>query len=98
MEVESTSGEDKPSSTASGRDRSQTEPSSSMEELKRGVFEGVLYELKARYTPEKTIGKGAFGSVLAVRDAVSGERRAVKKQTSVFERPGRAKQALRESV
>ena len=51
-----------------------------------------------RYTPIKAIGKGAYGVVCSARDAVTGNKVAVKKIGKVFETLHDARRALREML
>ncbi|KAF4321258.1 hypothetical protein JM18_002515 [Phytophthora kernoviae] len=58
---------------------------------------GQMFTLDVRYQLVKSIGNGAYGAVIAVKDVISdGENLAVKKITNIFEDLVDAKRILRE--
>jgi len=54
------------------------------------------FEVDARYSYRRTVGQGAYGTVVAVADSVTGQDFAIKKIRNVFENPIDAKRILRE--
>lgn len=57
---------------------------------------GQVFTLDTRYRLLKSVGNGAYGAVIAVKDAVADENVAVKKITNIFEDLVDAKRILRE--
>lgn len=57
---------------------------------------GNLFEVDAKYTPIKPIGKGAYGVVCSARNTENDEKIAIKKIGSAFDNPIDAKRTLRE--
>jgi len=57
---------------------------------------GNLFEVDAKYTPIKPIGKGAYGVVCSARNTESGDKIAIKKIGNAFENAIDAKRTLRE--
>lgn len=49
-----------------------------------------------RYQPLRALGRGAYGMVMSARDAVTGDKVAIKKINAVFENPIVAWRTLRE--
>ncbi|CAI5943938.1 unnamed protein product [Closterium sp. NIES-64] len=56
----------------------------------------TLFEIDAKYTPIKPIGKGAYGVVCSARNADTGEKVAIKKISNAFENATDARRTLRE--
>eukprot|EP00227_Mantoniella_beaufortii_P003667 CAMPEP_0197617476 /NCGR_PEP_ID=MMETSP1326-20131121/61054_1 /TAXON_ID=1155430 /ORGANISM="Genus nov. species nov., Strain RCC2288" /LENGTH=431 /DNA_ID=CAMNT_0043186369 /DNA_START=205 /DNA_END=1497 /DNA_ORIENTATION=+ len=67
-------------------------------EFKMSLFMvcGNLFEVQAKYTPIKPIGKGAYGVVCSARNVENYEKVAIKKITNAFENAIDAKRTLRE--
>jgi len=57
---------------------------------------GNLFEVDAKYTPIKPIGKGAYGVVCSARNTESEEKIAIKKIGNAFDNAIDAKRTLRE--
>jgi len=57
---------------------------------------GNLFEVDAKYTPIKPIGKGAYGVVCSAKDVDANEKVAIKKIGNAFENAVDAKRTLRE--
>lgn len=57
---------------------------------------GQVFTLDTRYRLLKSVGNGAYGAVIAVKDAVANKNVAVKKITNIFEDLVDAKRILRE--
>ena len=56
----------------------------------------TIFEVDLRYVPIKPIGKGAYGIVCSARDANTGAKVAIKRNTNVFENTTDARRTLRE--
>ena len=56
----------------------------------------TLFEIDNHYTPIKPIGKGAYGVVCSAKNALSGEKVAIKKITNAFENVTDSRRTLRE--
>jgi len=56
----------------------------------------TTFEIDDKYTPIKTIGKGAYGVVCSAKTAATGEKVAIKKIANAFENLTDARRTLRE--
>ena len=60
------------------------------------VLWNTQFEIDERYVPIKAIGKGAYGVVCSAKDALSGDKVAIKKITNAFDNLTDARRTLRE--
>ena len=60
------------------------------------VLWNTQFEIDERYAPIKAIGKGAYGVVCSAKDALSGDKVAIKKITNAFDNLTDARRTLRE--
>ena len=60
------------------------------------VLWNTQFEIDERYVPIKAVGKGAYGVVCSAKDALSGDKVAIKKITNAFDNLTDARRTLRE--